>query len=133
MVAVPFLIAYGAAAVAAWSPAPRPRLPAVARGATSFRNPPSPAPLPDPTGGVGAEGEAPLCEALETELGGGDLLREVDESSALWRSLDELPVVANPLLAAVRRPPPKKTKPKNLTPLSCRWSRSGRRRRTRTR
>lgn len=117
------IAAFGAAAIAAaWSPAPRPRLPAVARAATSFRNPPSPAPLPDPTGGVGAEGEAPLCEALETELGGGDLLREVDESSALWRSLDELPVVANPLLAAVRLPPPFPTQEhkntKKMSPLS---------------
>ena len=50
----------------------------------------------------GSEPDIILVDALEAEvLDGEDMLRVVDEDDALWKTLDELPVVSNPLLAAV--------------------------------
>jgi len=47
-----------------------------------------------------AEMELP-CLEREILVDGEDLLREVDQDSALWKTLDDLPVLSNPILAAV--------------------------------
>lgn len=113
--------------VGAWSPPRVPRLPRTLKSTASPRNrrssngaPPLEFPL---------DGPAPF-EALGEALGEGSLLRDVDEDSELWQSLDALPVVANPLLAAVEPERAAEEDPDALTrkkirttalPLFCVW------------